>query len=193
MEKSKSKPLKKADVKIKLNKKIILIAVVIILIIIAAYLVYKKPKTAMQGDTVFVDYTGMLDNGQIFDTTMEGVARAAGVYHQEREYKPIMVVIGAGRYLPGFEDAIYGMKEGEKKTITIPPERAYGEYDAKKIVSINRSLVKTENITAGDVITTGDKFFKVLEANETSVIVDANHPLAGKTLVFEIRLIKITQ
>ena len=183
--------IKEKELKIKFSKKAVLAIVIIALLVIAAYLVLKKPGVAKQGDTVLVDYTGMFQDNKIFDTTDEGIARAAGIYHSERQYGPIEVVIGAGRFIPGFEDALYGMREGEKKTVTIPPERAYGGYDPKKIVSLNRSVVRAENLTAGDVVTSGSQFFKVLYVNETDVLIDANAPLAGKTLTFEITLVKI--
>ncbi|MBW3022697.1 peptidylprolyl isomerase [Candidatus Woesearchaeota archaeon] len=187
----KSKSSKEEEVKLKFSKKTILTIVIVALIILAVFLILKRPKVAEQGDTVTVDYTGMLEDSTIFDTTIEGVAKAAKIYHEDRQYEPITFVLGSQKYIPGFEDAIYGMKEGEKKTVTIPPSRAYGDYDPKKIGTVEREKVNGGNISAGQVLTSGTAFYRVIEVNETHIFLDMNHPLAGKTLVFEIRLIKV--
>jgi len=85
------------------------------------------------GDEVYVNYIGWELNGEIFDTSLEAVAREADIYQQGRTYQPMPFVVGAGRMIEGFDDGVLGMKLGEKKTLTIPPEKAYGPTDFSKI------------------------------------------------------------
>jgi len=85
------------------------------------------------GDTVQVDYTGKLPDGTIFDTSDPEVALSAGVYQEERPYQPLQVGVGAHNVIKGFEDGLLGMKEGESRTLTIPPEDGYGPSDPTKI------------------------------------------------------------
>ena len=85
------------------------------------------------GDEVYVNYIGWELNGEIFDTSLEAVAIEAGLYQQGGTYQPMPFVVGAGRMIEGFDDGVLGMKLGEKKTLTIPPEKAYGPTDFSKI------------------------------------------------------------
>lgn len=88
-------------------------------------------EAAKNGDTVRVHYVGKFPGGKVFDTSMEKEAIRAGIFQKGRDYKPITVTLGSGQVIKGFNDAIIGMKKGEEKTVTIPPEQAYG-----KLVSI---------------------------------------------------------
>ncbi|HIH86688.1 MAG TPA: FKBP-type peptidyl-prolyl cis-trans isomerase, partial [Methanosarcinales archaeon] len=85
------------------------------------------------GDTVQVDYTGKLPDGTVFDTSDPEVAVSAGVYQEGRPYQPLVVGVGAHNVIKGFEDGLLGMKEGESRTLTIPPEEGYGPLDPTKI------------------------------------------------------------
>ncbi|MBA1341838.1 MAG: FKBP-type peptidyl-prolyl cis-trans isomerase [ANME-2 cluster archaeon] len=85
------------------------------------------------GDTVQVDYTGKLPDGTVFDTSDPEVAVSAGVYQEGRPYQPLVVGVGAHNVIKGFEDGLLGMKEGESRTLTIPPEDGYGPLDPTKI------------------------------------------------------------
>ena len=85
------------------------------------------------GDEVYVNYIGWELNGEIFDTSLEDIAIEADLYQQGRTYQPMPFVVGAGRMIEGFDDGVLGMKVGEKKTLTIPPEKAYGPTDFSKI------------------------------------------------------------
>lgn len=81
---------------------------------------------ASAGDKVSVFYVGRLDDGTIFDTNNESVARSAGVYNSQRQYVPFEFTLGAGQVIAGFDRAVTGMKIGETKHVRIPPEEAYG-------------------------------------------------------------------
>ena len=85
------------------------------------------------GDTVQVDYTGKLPDGTVFDTSDPEVAVSAGVYQEGRPYQPLVVGVGAHNVIKGFEDGLLGMKEGERRTLTIAPEDGYGPLDPTKI------------------------------------------------------------
>lgn len=178
------------------TKKIILSIIVIILIASAVYLVLNKQTfvkpVVKQGDTVYVNYIGRI-NETVFDTNIETVAKAYNMYNANRKYSPMEVLVGGGKLIKGFEDALYGMKEGEKKTITIPPERAYGNVDQSKIVSVPKSAINTtENFTVGTVLRDqAGRPAVIVAVNDSHLKVDMNAPLAGKTLTFDITLMKI--
>lgn len=138
---------------------------------------------AKQGDTVQVHYTGKLSDGTVFDTS--------------RNRHPLQFTIGNGQVIPGVEEAVTGMDIGESKTATIPEEKAYGPRREDMIVTVNRSQLP------GDVkpgigqrleITQADDqiiLVTVTGTTESTITLDANHPLAGKPLTFELELVGI--
>ena len=108
---------------------------------------------------------------------------------------PIEFVIGEGQLIPGFENGILGLSAGDKKTIEISAVEAYGEYrdelrvtvpktNAPQGVQVGQSL--QANMQNGEMVT-----FMVREVNDDNVIVDANHPLAGQTLIFDIEVLEV--
>jgi FKBP-type peptidyl-prolyl cis-trans isomerase 2 len=145
------------------------------------------------GDTVKVDYTGKLENGTVFDTSREEVAKQTGTYVNGRTYAPITFVVGAGQMIKGFDEGVIGMKVGEEKTLTISPEKAYGGYDKTMVQAIPIEVLNsTEPPKAGQIIRdTYGRQYKVIAVNNTHVTLDANHELAGKTLIFDIKLVSI--
>ncbi len=153
-------------------------------------------RAVKSGDIVQVDYTGKLEDGTIFDTSREDVAKQAGVYVEGRKYAPLTFTVGSGQLIRGFDEGVVGMKIGEEKTLRIPPEEAYGEYDEARIIVIpieelnltNRSELPETGQTFGDMY--GNQY-KVTAVNDTHITVDANHELAGKTLVFDIKVVSI--
>jgi FKBP-type peptidyl-prolyl cis-trans isomerase 2 len=82
---------------------------------------------AQKGDTVSVHYIGRFPGGKVFDTSMEKEAVSAGLYNRARDYKPLQVILGTGKVIVGFEEALIGMKVNDEKDVTIPPEKAYGK------------------------------------------------------------------
>lgn len=135
------------------------------------------------GDVVSVDYTGTLAGGEVFDSS------------EERE--PLQFTVGAGRVIPGFEQAVVGMEPGESKKVEIPPEQAYGQYNAEMLLRVERGNIPAElelkvglNIVGRDD-QNNETRFTVTQFSDSSVTLDANHPLAGKDLTFDIKLVKI--
>ena len=128
-----------------------------------------------QGSKVKVHYTGKYTNDSIFDTS----------YRDDRS--ALEFVVGEGQLIKGFEDAVLGMIPGEKKTVQIDPERAYG---AKNMVPENVEVGQTLRGTSKD----GQEVpFIVKEINDSNILVDANHPLAGETLVFDIEVLEVIE
>jgi len=99
-----------------------------------------------KGDTVRVHYIGKFQGGQIFDTSMMKAAQNAGVFNPSRDYKPLQVRVGTGQVIPGFEEALIGMKVNEEKVVTIPPEKAYGKTGRHPLTG--KTLVFTLKVTA---------------------------------------------
>lgn len=135
------------------------------------------------GDTVKVHYTGKLTDGTVFDST------------EDRE--PFRFRTGEGQVIPGFEKAVIGMKSGESKTTEIPSDEAYGPHRKDLITEIDLNQLP-ENITPEvgqrlqSVQEDGSKVvFSVTDVSESSVTLDANHPLAGEKLIFDIELLEI--
>ena len=134
-------------------------------------------------ETVKLHYTGKLGDGQVFDSSIE------------RE--PLEVKLGEGRLIPGFEKGLVNMKVNEKKTITIPKEEAYGEVQKELFQKVpNENLppeIKPE-VGMGLVSKNPDgseSQLRVADVKDGFIIVDANHPLAGQDLTFELELLEI--
>lgn len=138
---------------------------------------------AKNGDTVSIHYTGRLEDGTVFDTS------------ENRD--PLEFTIGEGKVIPGFEKAVEGMEEGESQTATIPSDEAYGDRRDDLVLSVSKQQLPDDldpqvgqrlQMQAGD----GQTFQVVISEVETdSVEVDANHPLAGEDLTFDIELVEI--
>lgn len=132
--------------------------------------------------TVTVNYTGKLEDGSIFDSSL----------NPGRE--PLSVELGQGALISGFEKGLIGMEEGEKKTINIPCAEAYGEFNEQLIAEVDKTQVP-ETIEVGQMLQTmtpeGPMNVTVKEVNDVTVILDANHPLAGKNLIFDLEVVSI--
>jgi FKBP-type peptidyl-prolyl cis-trans isomerase 2 len=139
---------------------------------------------AKDGDTVKVHYTGKLENGEVFDTSSES--------------QPLELTIGSAKVIPGFEKGIIGMKQGDTKTFTIPPGDGYGPKREELMVEISTGDfpddIKPFVGQQLQVRSREGQFTNVTVADigEETVTLDANHPLAGETLVFDVELIAIT-
>jgi len=138
---------------------------------------------AQVGDMVKVHYTGRLTDGTTFDTSLER--------------DPLEFTLGEGELIAGFEQAVLGMAAGESKTTTIPADQAYGPHHAERMIDVERhhlpsdlqpeigqqlQMTRPDGTTLSVMITT---------VTETQVTLDANHPLAGQDLIFDITLVEI--
>jgi FKBP-type peptidyl-prolyl cis-trans isomerase 2 len=142
------------------------------------------------GDTVRVTYTGWLTNGQVFDTSDEQTAQTNGVFVDGRRYGPLAVQVGTGTIIQGLDRNLLGMEEGESKEITIPPEDAYGTKDLELVAVLPRDLFQKHNIQPdiGMVIQTNEGQGHITAITQDVVEIDYNHPLAGETLVFSVKV-----
>jgi FKBP-type peptidyl-prolyl cis-trans isomerase 2 len=133
------------------------------------------------GNTVKVHYTGTFEDGQVFDSSLE-------------RNEPIAFTVGSNQVIPGFENAIMGMTVGESKKVTLTPEEGYGNIIDEMIQEVPKQFVP-ETVTVGEMLTTqseqGQFNVVVREVKDETVILDANHPMAGKTLVFELEVVEI--
>ena len=140
----------------------------------------KKPKTAENGLMVKVDYTGTLTDGRIFDSS--------------KGSEPLTFVLGAGKLLPKFEEAVRGMKIGQEKLITLKAKEAYGDYDRDKIMEVPTSKIP-QDIKAGEAISLrmpyGNVPARIIDKGDEVSHIDTNHFLAGKDLIFDIKLLDI--
>ena len=136
-----------------------------------------------ENDTVRVHYTGKLVTGEVFDSSLE------------RE--PLEVTLGEGSLIPGFEKGLIDMVVEEKKTITIPKEEAYGEIRRELFQELGKDQLPediTPEVGMGLVARGEDgreRQLRVAEVRDTTIVIDANHPLAGKDLVFDLELVEI--
>lgn len=143
------------------------------------------------GDFVEVDYVGKIrDSGEIFDLTKEEVAKKEGVHNPKTSYKPVVFIVGADFIIKGLDEALRGMKVGEKKTVDVPPAKAFGERKDELIKIIPSSKFKEQNLDPfpGSVVNIGNMRGRIMSVNGGRVRVDFNHPLAGKTLEYEIEI-----
>lgn len=141
------------------------------------------------GDTIGVDYVGSFENGTVFDTSIESKATEANLPPRP-EYAPMTFTAGSGQMIKGFDHAVIGMKLNETKTVTIPPEDAYGKKDPKKIITIPVSALVHQGIKPEKnvVLSTNIGHGIIVEIKKDNAKVDFNHALIGKTLKFEIIL-----
>lgn len=133
-------------------------------------------RNATDGDTVAVHYTGTLDNGQVFDSS--------------RERDPLSFTLGAGQVIPGFDAAVQGLAVGDSTTVRIESDQAYGQRNDELVINVPRDRAP-EGLSPGMGVMLGNQPAVVLEVGDGEVTVDANHPLAGEALTFELELVQI--
>ena len=158
----------------------ILIAVVMVLLIFGViYLASNNtPQVVAAGDNISVYYTGTLTNGTVFDSNVGK--------------SPLNFTVGSGQLIAGFDNAVIGMKLNETKTVTLLPSEAYGEVNQSLIVQVSRYTFGNKSINVGMAVQTTNGQRGVITAiSGKNVTVDFNPPLAGQTLIFTIKVVKI--
>jgi peptidylprolyl isomerase len=142
-----------------------------------------RSMTAQTGNSVTVHYTGKLEDGTVFDSS--------------RDREPLSFVIGSGQVIPGFEKAVVGLEPGETRTERIEPEDAYGERRDEMIMEVEREHLPPDlNPEAGQQLQIQQSDGQVIpvvvaDVSESSITIDANHPLAGQPLIFEIEVVEV--
>lgn len=141
--------------------------------------------TAKTDDKVLITYTGKLEDGSVFGETSEE--------------EPLELHLGSNTVIPGLEEAIEGMEEGESKTAVVEPDKAFGPFRNELVMQLDRSEFPEEaEVQVGQRFEASGsdgarRIITVVDVSDDSVTIDANHPLAGKPLTFEIRLLKVLQ
>ncbi len=163
----------------------VVVAIGIIIVAVIAFLILANPAVAKAGDTVDVYYTGLLDNGTIFD--------------QNLNRTPLEFKLGTGNVIPGFDEAVTGMALNSEKTVHIPVDKAYGLYNPALVVTVNRSSfpsdqepvvgshwsVSTPSGATGTI--------RILNVTPKTITVDENNDLVGENLTFMLKLVKIVK
>jgi FKBP-type peptidyl-prolyl cis-trans isomerase 2 len=147
-----------------------------------------------EGDYVLVDYIGKLEDGTVFDTSLKDVAIEAGIYNQKRDYQPLGFTVGAGEMITGFDKGVVGMAVDEDKTLIIPPEEAYGAYREDMLTTRPIEELTTAGITpvvGAKIRNNRGQIGTITNVTDTAVVIDFNHELAGKTLIFDLKLVSI--
>lgn len=136
----------------------------------------QEGRVAQAGDTVSVHYRGTLDSGEEFDSSRGG--------------QPLQFTLGTGQVIAGFDEAITGMQVGETKTVRIPAENAYGQHREDLVIVVPAAQAPA-GLEVGQQVFLGDAPATVTAVGPEGVTVDANHPLAGEALTFEVELVAI--
>jgi FKBP-type peptidyl-prolyl cis-trans isomerase 2 len=144
------------------------------------------------GDFLLVDYVGRIkDSGEIFDLTKEDVAKKENIFNEKFKYGPVPVIVDSNFALKGLSESLKEMKVGEKKSIEIKPEKGFGERNSEFIKLIPEARFKEQNIepTPGSYVTINRFRGRVLSVDGGRIRIDFNHPLAGKTLQYELEVV----
>ena len=144
-----------------------------------------------QWDQVVVDYIGRLEDGTVFDTSVEPVAQACGKYTAWRDYSAgLPFAVWAWQMIAWFDKGVVDMKVWQTKTIKIPAVEAYGERDEANLVPVPKdSFSGADALQPGEqVMTSMGQSFVIYKVEEENIILDANPPLAGKDLIFDITI-----
>lgn len=136
--------------------------------------------TIQDGDLVEVHYTGTLDDGEQFDSSYD-------------RGTPLSFTVASGQVIPGFDDAVLGLSVGDQRTCSMSPERAYGERSDDDILELPFGASQADVAVGDEVFLTNGQPAVVLEVKEGTVVLDANHKLAGKTLTFSVEVVSVTR
>ncbi|MEM0316882.1 MAG: FKBP-type peptidyl-prolyl cis-trans isomerase [Candidatus Nezhaarchaeales archaeon] len=146
-----------------------------------------------KGDFVLVDYVMRVkDTNEVIDLTIEEVAKKEKVYREDGVYEPALIILGEGWILKGVEEELYKMDVGESRVIEVPPDKGFGERDPNKVKVVNARELTRRGITprVGARVELDDGVAIVRRAEGGRVVLDYNHPLAGRTITCEIKVVK---
>ncbi|UCG95316.1 MAG: peptidylprolyl isomerase [archaeon] len=144
-----------------------------------------------KGDFVKIEYTAKVkETGKIFDTTKEDVAKKEELFNPKINYGPVLFIIGSEKTVKGLDEELLKMKLGEKKVVEIPPEKGFGKRNPEMLKLLPLSEFKKQNITPypGMILSMEGINCRVISVNSGRVRVDFKHPLAGKTLVYDLKI-----
>jgi peptidylprolyl isomerase len=152
------------------------------------------------GDFIQYDYSVKVkESGETIDTTVEAMAKDSGIHHEhgegETHYEPHFIVVGEGWVPKGLDESLVGLEPDKQTTVELPPDKAYGNRDPTKIKLVPLRKFQNENIdpAPGMQVTIDGKTAQVRAVGAGRVQVDYNHPLAGKTLIYDITVRKVIE
>lgn len=134
-------------------------------------------RSVQNGDTIEIHYTGKLKDNSVFDKS-EGKP-------------PLKFTVGTNQVITGMDNAVLGMKVGDSKTVSIPPKEAYGQYDDKKMIQVPKDKLPPGVKIGDQLVNQNGRVVVVKTIGGEYVTLDVNHVLAGKTLIFDIKLVSI--
>jgi FKBP-type peptidyl-prolyl cis-trans isomerase SlyD len=139
--------------------------------------------TISKDKQVSIEYTLKLDDDSVVDTKVKG--------------DPLTFVFGSGKIIPGLEKELEGMKVGDNKKVTVSPEEGYGESNPKALVEVEKDKIpegalKVGAMLQGQSAEGAEVYARVSEVRESTVVLDHNHPLAGKTLHFDVKITEVS-
>ncbi len=143
-----------------------------------------------KGDFVKIGYIGRLETGEIFDLTDEEVAKKEGIHNPNITYADLPVIIGANFLIKGLDNALMGMKVGDKKDIEIKPEDGFGQRDAKLVRTVPKKAFKDQKVEPrqGMIVDFGGMKGRIQSVDAGRVRVDFNNPLAGHVLKYHLEV-----
>ncbi|MGC8645243.1 MAG: FKBP-type peptidyl-prolyl cis-trans isomerase [Thermoplasmata archaeon] len=158
-----------------------------------------------KGDIIKLQMDTFTDDGKLVETTDESKAKESGIYDEHYSYKPILTIVGSGRLFGDLEEDIAKANVGEEREVTIPPERAFGVRDTNNVRvtsyrEVERALRDEERRRGnsgnevvpepGMTVRLGDKYGKILTVTAGRVVIDFNHPLAGKSIKYRYKILE---
>lgn len=146
-----------------------------------------------QNSLVLINYTTRVkETGEVVDTTYESVAKEAKIYEEGRKYKPRLVALGKGWIFKDLEQALLSAQPGQKLTVELPPEKAFGPWDKSKVrtIPLRKFGDKAKDVKEGAIVEVEGQVGTVLAVNSGRVMIDFNDRLAGKTLLYEIEVVR---
>lgn len=145
-----------------------------------------------KGSLVRVDYEAWTEEGELFDTTKRDIAKAHGKHNEEIVYEPLPVLVGTGRVIPGFDEALLAADVGKEIDVNIPAEKAFGPRDSSKIDTIPLREFQKQEVTPypGMRLQHSGKMATVVSVTPGRVRIDYNAPLAGKSLRYKFTIVE---
>ncbi|MBL7100374.1 MAG: peptidylprolyl isomerase [Nanoarchaeota archaeon] len=146
-----------------------------------------------KGDFIQIDYVGRIkDTKQIFDLTDEELAKKEGIHQENAKYKPIVICIGEGDIVKGLDEELVDKEVGKSYTLEISPEKGFGKKDAKLIKLVNTNMFLKQNINPmpGLQVNIDNMIATIRTVTGGRTLVDFNHPLAGRDLTYEVKILK---
>lgn len=146
-----------------------------------------------KGDFIQIDYVGRIkETNQIFDLTDEELAKKENIYQKNTTYKPIIICLGEGDVVKGIDEELTDKEVGKSYTIEIPPEKGFGKKDAKLMKLVNTNIFIKQNINPvpGLQVNIDNMIGIIRTVTGGRTLVDFNHPLAGRDLIYEVKILK---